>query len=436
MAGSPRDASEMPQTSQTSLVALLGAVGAFLACYISVYQLPDVLCAGIIFILVAGLVLVLLSHEARMSPLRCTCALLLVAFVGGLLHGLAHNPHQLRAYLFGTETSPTEADLETVLGEAGLANAAAVLRAGGVFNLETMLAVAGEDVDLERLLRLGFPFATAKVFIAKRAKIISSLEYRVRVRKETDNQRLFEAAREYVTTADSFKKMRELIQTGSHPDGYKNKDGWTALIWASCKGHAEVVKFLLDNGANPDVQGFDGWSALLWASHNGYAQVAAMLLDRGAGTDIQGESGGTALTRASDKGHVEIVGQLLARGASTDTQNALGYTALMWACARGHLQVVKMLLEKGARAELRNVDAETALVEAARKGHDKVVRLLLDTGHLRHKDITDAMPIAKGHDKVVNMLEAHARTMTDAGDDGDTPVAKFVPQPRPSKPLS
>jgi len=83
MAGSPRDASEMSQTSQTSLVALLGAVGAFLACYISVYQLPDVLCAGIIFILVAGLVLVLLSHEARMSPLRCTCALLLVAFVGG-----------------------------------------------------------------------------------------------------------------------------------------------------------------------------------------------------------------------------------------------------------------------------------------------------------------------------------------------------------------
>jgi ankyrin repeat protein len=261
-----------------------------------------------------------------------------------------------------------EMDVEVVLGEHGLADAAAVLRSRGVNNLETMQAMAGEDVDLDRLLLLGFPFATAKVFISKRAKVIASLEYRVRVRKEQDNQRLFEAAHEYLTTADSFKKMRELIQTGSHPDGYKNKDGWTALIWASCNGHAEVVKFLLSNGANPDVQGYDGWSALLWASHNGYAQVAVMLLDHGADTDLQGESGGTALTRASDKGHVDIVRELLTRGASTDTQNALGYTALMWACARGHLQVVKMLLEKGARAELRNVDSETALVEASRKG--------------------------------------------------------------------
>ena len=74
----------MPQTSQDlSLVALLGAVGAFLACYISVYKLPEILCAGIIFILVAGLVLVLLSYDAHVSPLRCTCALLLVTFVGG-----------------------------------------------------------------------------------------------------------------------------------------------------------------------------------------------------------------------------------------------------------------------------------------------------------------------------------------------------------------
>ena len=368
ISGSPREQSELPQTSQSCLVALLGVVGAFLACYINVYQLPEILCAGIMFILIVGLVLVLLSYEARMSRLRCACALLLVAFVGGLLYGLTQNPHQLRSLLFGTKPSPMEMDVEVVLGEHGLADAAAVLRSRGVNNLETMQAMAGEDVDLDRLLLLGFPFATAKVFISKRAKVIASLEYRVRVRKEQDNQRLFEAAREYLTTADSFKKMRELIQTGSHPDGYKNKDGWTALIWASCNGHAEVVKFLLSNGANPDVQGYDGWSALLWASHNGYAQVAEMLLDHGADTDLQGESGGTALTRASDKGHVDIVRELLTRGASTDTQNALGYTALMWACARGHLQVVKMLLEKGARAELRNVDSETALVEASRKG--------------------------------------------------------------------
>ena len=30
----------------------------------------------------------------------------------------------------------------------------------------------------------------------------------------------------------------------------KDKDGWTALIWASCKGDLETVKLLIDNGAD------------------------------------------------------------------------------------------------------------------------------------------------------------------------------------------
>jgi hypothetical protein len=64
-----------------------------------------------------------------------------------------------------------------------------------------------------------------------------------------------------------------------------------------------------------------------------------------------------------------------------------------------------------------------------------VVRLLLDTGHMRYKDIQDAIPVAKGHHKVVEMLEERASAMTDAGD-ADTPVAHFVPKPRPSKPRS
>ena len=32
------------------------------------------------------------------------------------------------------------------------------------------------------------------------------------------------------------------------------QDGWTALMYASRKGHMEVVKLLLDHGANKDLQ--------------------------------------------------------------------------------------------------------------------------------------------------------------------------------------
>ena len=34
----------------------------------------------------------------------------------------------------------------------------------------------------------------------------------------------------------------------------ENQDGYTALIWASAKGHKDVVKLLTDKGAKLDIQ--------------------------------------------------------------------------------------------------------------------------------------------------------------------------------------
>ena len=229
------------------------------ACALLCADLPEAVEAGILSILFIALVGILLFYDARVSVLRCACSLILSTFIVGVLFGLIHNPQKLRAALFGTMISTLERDMEEVLAKADLQDALAVLRSNGVFNLETLRTVCGEGVDV--LMSLGFPFGVAHLFASKCSKLITELEYRAKVRKEYGNQRLYDAAREYLRDADSFAKMRDLIKAGSHPDGYKNKDGWTALIWASCNGHAEVVRFLLGNGANVDVQGYDGWSA-------------------------------------------------------------------------------------------------------------------------------------------------------------------------------
>ncbi len=42
---------------------------------------------------------------------------------------------------------------------------------------------------------------------------------------------------------------------------------------ASHNGHAEVVKILVENGAQVNLQAKDGWSALMIASQNGHAEV-------------------------------------------------------------------------------------------------------------------------------------------------------------------
>jgi ankyrin repeat protein len=49
---------------------------------------------------------------------------------------------------------------------------------------------------------------------------------------------------------------KEWVEGGGDVD-IKNKLGWTALIWASDKGHLEIVKLLVENGAKIDLQ--DNW---------------------------------------------------------------------------------------------------------------------------------------------------------------------------------
>ena len=57
-----------------------------------------------------------------------------------------------------------------------------------------------------------------------------------------------------------------------------DEEGTVPLIYASCFGHVEVVKVLLDAGANVDRQDRNQWSALMWAmtnTHKGDQQVVA-----------------------------------------------------------------------------------------------------------------------------------------------------------------
>ena len=60
---------------------------------------------------------------------------------------------------------------------------------------------------------------------------------------------------------------------------------------ASENGHDEVVKILLENGAQVDLQQQDCWSALMIAILNRYSEVVKILLENGAQLDLQEQCG-------------------------------------------------------------------------------------------------------------------------------------------------
>ncbi|PTB58087.1 hypothetical protein M431DRAFT_505651 [Trichoderma harzianum CBS 226.95] len=63
----------------------------------------------------------------------------------------------------------------------------------------------------------------------------------------------------------------------------------TTLCGASGRGHGEIVKMLLDSGADVNMRGKVGGRPLRVASENGHREIVQILLDNGADVDMQGE---------------------------------------------------------------------------------------------------------------------------------------------------
>lgn len=166
--------------------------------------------------------------------------------------------------------------------------------------------------------------------------------------------------------------------------------GFTPLMWAAAGGHAEMVRFLLENGASPDRRADDGTTALMLAAGNGYVDVIRLLLARGANVAAQ-RSGATArhtaeargyrqaaavlqeaealgakLLRAVGEGHSVAARQLLALGAPVNVADERGATALMLAARNGDLGTLQYLISRGADGAVRDAQGATVLEWAGR----------------------------------------------------------------------
>ncbi|KJK86072.1 hypothetical protein H633G_10085 [Metarhizium anisopliae BRIP 53284] len=175
--------------------------------------------------------------------------------------------------------------------------------------------------------------------------------------------------------------LRRLILRNGSKINQSDEHGANALYRASQRGHAEVVRILLDSGADINVQGgeYGYGNALQVASLEGHATVVQVLLDEGADINAQGELDSNALQAASYGGHVEIVQILLEKGAHINAQGEPDSNALQAASLGGHLEVVQILLEKGADINAQGGQHGNAL-QAASKRHFEIAQMLLDEG--------------------------------------------------------
>lgn len=121
----------------------------------------------------------------------------------------------------------------------------------------------------------------------------------------------------------------------------QDKDGDTALIWASIRGNLDVFRTLIENKADVNAKDKSDRTVLIWASSN---DVVKTLIDNGADVNAKDKSGWTALMRASLNGHNDVVKTLIEHGADINAKNENGWTPLVLAASNGENEVIKTLL--------------------------------------------------------------------------------------------
>jgi ankyrin repeat protein len=187
----------------------------------------------------------------------------------------------------------------------------------------------------------------------------------------------------------------------------------TTLHWAVIRGEKEMVKVLLQIGADVDQKDRQGRTALWWAVNKDQEATAELLLENKATFDTDSSGGLATLLTAIEKGYIGLVQRLLERGAPVNEADENGKTPLQVAAGVGNLDMLVMLLDRKADPKAEDSNCRTALHEAAANGFDEVVRRLMITGVIdvdAHDD-DGRTPLheaaAMGSDLVVIELLAH-----------------------------
>lgn len=220
--------------------------------------------------------------------------------------------------------------------------------------------------------------------------------------------------------------VKFLLEAGADQE-HKTDEMHTALMEASMDGHVEVARLLLDSGAQVNMPADSFESPLTLAACGGHVDLAALLIERGANLEEVNDEGYTPLMEAAREGHEEMVGLLLANGAYINAQTEeTQETGLTLACCGGFLEVADFLIKAGANIEL---GCSTPLMEAAQEGHLDLVRYLLKAGANVHAttgtgDTALTYACENGHTDVAEALLEHGAELEHESEGGRTPLMK------------
>jgi ankyrin repeat protein len=220
-----------------------------------------------------------------------------------------------------------------------------------------------------------------------------------------------------------------LIEHGAEVDAI-NLNGWTPLMYAAVGRSEDILRILIDSGADmsvrlPDETNRTAWDLVKKNSHLIDTIPWAMLLKGSIDDiDIRDENGLTPLLRAVEAENMELVRFLVESGSNINARNgntrtpisvavsgvngtklveflidsgadvnssdSARRTPLVWAIWTGSsVETVSLLIDNGANIESSNINGWTPLMYAVAGKKADTVQVILDRGSNVHATVSD-----------------------------------------------
>jgi ankyrin repeat protein len=252
----------------------------------------------------------------------------------------------------------------------------------------------------------------------------------------------------YVAEKGSAQMVNFMLRQGASPT-VRDSQGRGPLFYAR---NAATVDVLLAWGANAEITDRGGNTALEYAKKAGYPPECLQALakdhrwadateltfageinEAGSTFRLMGfpygsrerdASGETPLMWATVKNDVDTVDYLICQGVDINAVRTDGSTALMLAAAAGHVRLIRMLMGKGADIKAENKSGFTAMMYASREGHTEAVATLTAGAYLHEKNgggqTARDSATAKGHvmERAVAQGDAKVKALPVRGAEG------------------